>query len=81
MEFLQLVVTEGVYFFYGYRFSFFQVDSWIDAWSVWPYIRFFPFFEHIQQVVVFLRDRVSYVLVFVVLLVFYRQLCANVDSF
>ena len=31
--------------------------------------------------VILLRDRVPYVLVFVVFLVFYRQLGANIDSF
>jgi len=49
--------------------------------SVWRYCRFLSFFEHIQQVVIFLMDRVPYVLVFVVFLVLYRQLDANVDSF
>jgi len=44
-------------------------------------VLFSPFFEYIQQVVIFVSDSVSNVLVFVVLLVFYRQFCANVDSF
>jgi len=48
---------------------------------MWQYCRFLSFFEHIQQVVIFLSDRVPYVLVFVVFLVLYRQLGANVDSF
>jgi len=81
MELLQLVVTEGIYFLDGYCFSLFEVDSQIDTWSVWRYCRLLPFFEHIQQVVIFLRDWVPYVLFFVVFLVFYRQLGANVDSF
>jgi len=81
MKLLQVIVTEGIYFLDGYRFSLFEVDAEIDTWSVWWYRRLFPFFEDIQQVVIFLRDRFPYVLVFVVFLVFYGQLGANFASF
>jgi len=76
-----LVVTQGVYLLVGYRLSFFQIDSQIDARSVGRYCRFLSLFKYIQQVVIFSRDRVSHVLVIVVLFVFYRQFGANVDSF
>jgi len=81
MELRQLVVTEGLYFLDEYCFSIFEVDSQVITWSVWRYCRLLPFFEHIQQVVIFLRDRVPYLLVLVLFLVCYRQLGANVDSF
>ena len=76
-----MVVTQGIYIFYGYRFSPLEVDSQVNARSVGRYNLLFSFFEDILQVVVFLRDHVAHVLVFVVLLVFYHQFGANVDSF
>jgi len=44
-------------------------------------VAFLYFLEGIQEVVIFSSYRVSYVMVFVVLFVFYRQFGANVDSF
>jgi len=81
MELFLLVVTGGVYPFDGHRSSLFQVDSQVDAWPVRWYRRLSSFFKDIQQGVIFSGDPVSYVLVFVVFLVFYRQFGANVDSF
>jgi len=80
MELFQLVVTQGVYLFDGYFFSFFPVDSQINIWSVRWYCCFFTFFEYIPQVMLFSWDPVLDVLVLVVLLVLYHQLCANVDG-
>jgi len=81
MELFQLVVTESVYLLDGYCFSFLQVDSRINTWSVGWYCRFFFFFKYIQQVMIFSWNRVPDLLVFVIFFILYRQLCADVDSF
>jgi len=44
-------------------------------------LAFFSFFEYIQQVMIFLGNRVPNILVLIIFLVFYRQLGANVDCF
>ena len=81
VECLQLVVTECLYLLDGYCLSFFPIDSEVDARSVEWYRRFFFLFNYVPQVVIFLRDPVSNVLVFVVLFVFYRHYRASVYSF
>jgi len=81
VEFLQLVVTQGIYLFDGYPLAFLQVNSQVEAQPVGRYPGLLSFFEYILQVVIFPGNCVSHVLVFVVLLIFDRRFGANVDSF
>jgi len=81
VEFPQLFVTQVVYLLDGYGLSIFQIDPHMDARSLGRYRRVLPLFEYIQQVVIMSRDRVSRVLVFFVLFLFYRPFGTNVDSF